>query len=46
MTRHSATEQSQDPAESGFLRFYYRNRRPTWFGWLSNQAWPGRQVSA
>ena len=29
----------QDPAESGWLRFYYRNWRPTWFGWLSNQAW-------
>ena len=33
------TAQKQDPAESGFLRFYYSNRRPTWFGWLSNQAW-------
>jgi hypothetical protein len=39
MTQRGATEQSQDPAESGFLRFFYRNRRPTWFGWLSNQAW-------
>jgi hypothetical protein len=30
---------SRDPAESGYLRFYYRNRRPTWFGRLSNRAW-------
>jgi hypothetical protein len=39
MTQSGTTGQSQDPAERGFLRFYYRNRRPTWFGWLSNQAW-------
>jgi hypothetical protein len=30
---------SPDPAESGYLRFYYRNRRPTRFGRLSNQVW-------
>jgi len=39
MIQSGMTVQSQDPAESGFLRFYYRNRRPTWFGRLSNQAW-------
>jgi hypothetical protein len=39
MIQSEMTGQSQDPAESGWLRFYYRNRRPTWFGWLSNQAW-------
>jgi len=39
MIQSGTTGQSQDPAESGFLRFYYRNRRPTWFGRLSNQAW-------
>ena len=33
------TGQIPDPAESGWLRFYYHNWRPTWFGWLSNQAW-------
>jgi hypothetical protein len=30
---------SPDPAESGYLRLYYRNRRPTRFGRLSNQLW-------
>jgi membrane protease YdiL (CAAX protease family) len=39
MIQSGTTGQSQDPAERGFLRFYYRNRRPTWFGRLSNQAW-------
>ena len=39
MIQSGTTGQKQDPAESGFLRFYYRYRRPTWFGWLSNQAW-------
>lgn len=28
-----------DPAEQGWLRFCYRNWRPTWFGYLHNQAW-------
>jgi len=35
----SGTGHSPDPAESGWLRFYYRNRRPTRFGYLSNQVW-------
>jgi hypothetical protein len=39
MTRGDDTDQRQDPAESGYLRFYYRNRRPTRFGRLSNQVW-------
>jgi hypothetical protein len=29
----------QDPAENGWLRLYYRNRRPTRFGRFSNQVW-------
>lgn len=29
----------EDPAERGWLRLYYRNRRPTWFGRRSNQVW-------
>jgi hypothetical protein len=39
MTRGDDTDQRQDPAESGYLRFYYRNRRPTRFGRLWNQVW-------
>ena len=39
MTRGDDTDQRRDPAESGYLRFYYRNRRPTRFGRLSNQIW-------
>jgi hypothetical protein len=39
MIQSGTTCQSQDPAESGYLRFFYRNRRPTWFGRLSNRAW-------
>jgi hypothetical protein len=39
MIQSGRTGQSQDPAESGYLRFYYRNRRPTQFGRLSNQVW-------
>jgi hypothetical protein len=31
--------ESTDPAEKGYLRFYYRDRRPTWFGRFSNRAW-------
>jgi hypothetical protein len=30
---------SADPAEKGYLRFYYRDRRPTQFGSFSNRAW-------
>ena len=29
----------KDPAESGFLRFYYRNWRPTLFGRLWTRVW-------
>jgi hypothetical protein len=32
-------QRRDDPAENGYLRFYYRNRRPTRFGKLSNQVW-------
>jgi membrane protease YdiL (CAAX protease family) len=40
MARADDTDQRRDdPAEGGYLRFYYRNRRPTRFGRLSNQVW-------
>jgi hypothetical protein len=39
MIQSGTIGQSQDQAERGLLRFYYSNRRPTWFGRLSNQAW-------
>jgi hypothetical protein len=39
VTRGDDTDQRRDPAESGYLRFYYRDRRPTRFGRLSNQIW-------
>lgn len=39
MKQGGAEGHRPDPAERSFLRFYYRNRRPTWFGRLSNQAW-------
>ncbi len=32
----------RDPAESGWLRYYYRDWRPTWIGRLFNRYWAWR----
>src|SRR6516164_10003356 len=37
--RDADMNDSTDPAEKGYLRFYYRDRRPTRFGRFSNRAW-------